>query len=361
MKKRIILSIFILILIIPLSQSIIISEFEANPAGTDTNNEWIELYSDEIINLSDSNYTLVNGDNDIYNLNETFSGFLIISLSGQWLDNSDETINLKNNSDILFQTPTKGDSANDNKTWQYCSNSDTWIFETQTKGTANICSVNQQNQTQNSSNNSDSSTQTQQSNITESSISLFDSTSEEYFGSIIDVDLDIYRGETDKYAIYIYIENSTKILTEKFTIHLKKKYTNYSFQIPVYIPDNCKFNEGKYNLIAEGINLKEEETIWLKRNLESDCYTNTNTGNASKNQTESILNQKTQGNNSADSNKSESNNINSTKSITGNIIYQSKEKLSGKKITFLLSLILFCLLVYSLIIKKQKSEEYNGN
>src|SRR3989344_3390746 len=43
-----------------------LNEIEANPEGTDSGNEWVELYSQDSVNLE--GYFLENGDGGIYNL-----------------------------------------------------------------------------------------------------------------------------------------------------------------------------------------------------------------------------------------------------------------------------------------------------
>ena len=63
---------------INICSAIKISEIELNPAGTDKGNEWIELFSDEKINLGE--YKLVNNDgsNQIFLLNCKLNYRLII-------------------------------------------------------------------------------------------------------------------------------------------------------------------------------------------------------------------------------------------------------------------------------------------
>jgi hypothetical protein len=73
-----------------------INEVEPNPSGADSDNEWIELYSDTEINLT--NWTLRDLDDNIIELNQTFSGYLIINLEGTWLRNTNESVFLYNGS-----------------------------------------------------------------------------------------------------------------------------------------------------------------------------------------------------------------------------------------------------------------------
>lgn len=124
-----------LIMMISLISGVRVNEIELNPNGTDTGNEWIELYSNEEINLT--GWTLVNNDDDVINLNQTFQNYLIINLNKQWLDNTNESVSLFNGSSLIDSSIVISDSQNNIKTWQYCS--DGWNFTDSTKGLENSC------------------------------------------------------------------------------------------------------------------------------------------------------------------------------------------------------------------------------
>jgi hypothetical protein len=111
-----------------------INEVELNPPGTDKGNEWVELYSDSPMSLD--GFRLINHDNKEINLSGNLSGYGVISFKSQWLDNSNESIKLIQDDNIIDQTPVLKDSSNDNKTWQFCSE---WEFKESTKGTENNC------------------------------------------------------------------------------------------------------------------------------------------------------------------------------------------------------------------------------
>jgi len=135
MRKQTIL--LILIFLIPIvSANIIVNEVELNPPGSDKGNEWIELYSKKEIDLT--NWSIVNNDNQSITLNQTFQGYLIISLEKQWLDNSDERVFLiDNNQTLIYETPILKDSKNNNQTYSNCD--DEWIFVDSTEGLENNC------------------------------------------------------------------------------------------------------------------------------------------------------------------------------------------------------------------------------
>ena len=113
-----------------------INEFEANPSGSDSGNEWVELYSEEEINLE--SYSLENADGDIYELSGSFSDYFIVHFDSQWLDNVDEKIYLKKEGILIDETGMFDDSKNNGKTWNFCG--EEWEFLEDSKGEINSCS-----------------------------------------------------------------------------------------------------------------------------------------------------------------------------------------------------------------------------
>lgn len=112
-----------------------ITEAESNPLGKDSGNEWVELYSDSDLSLD--NYFLENGDGDLFNLSGSINGYLVITFSGLWLDNLNETIFLKFNGDVIDEVPVFADSKNNDLTFSLCNNE--WDMATSTKGEDNSC------------------------------------------------------------------------------------------------------------------------------------------------------------------------------------------------------------------------------
>ena len=135
-RNKLFLIILLFILIIPSISAIRINEVELNPAGTDSGNEWIELYSKEEINLKD--YKLVNNDGGEINLEENFSGYYVYVFSTQWLDNTDEKVFLYKNDELIDETDLFADDKNDGRAWSYCSSSG-WQFIESTKEEENGC------------------------------------------------------------------------------------------------------------------------------------------------------------------------------------------------------------------------------
>jgi len=365
--KKFVLLISLLVIFSPLISAMIrINEVELNPQGyPDTGKEWIELYSEQEVNLT--NWTIMASNGRNISLNISFSEYYILMGSYNLLtDNDNKLFLINNNGDVISETINISDTSNDNRTWQYCNL--TWIFEDSTKEEENLCLIdssnnNQTNQTlENKINQTDNqiNQSSQTSKINESSL-YFETERSVEFEGYINIELDVYRGDTSKYALYVYIENNTKIITEKLIIHLNNKFTNYSFQIPVYIKEDCKYSAGEYQIIIEGLDSKEQKDIEIKRDSKSSCVINT----TSKNQTQGTTKTINETNNSEmQSILNEKNLLNEEElgksGITGRVIYIGDKRMTEKNVSFLLLSLLFCLLIYGLIKKRNGiNEEIN--
>lgn len=132
--------------------NIVINEFELNPPGTDSDNEWVELYNPTAATVSLSGWTLstTHGSTVSFSLTGSIgpASYLVIQPTGQWLDNDDESLTLNNSAGQTIDiAPAQGyavsDDSNDNRSWQrYPNGQDTessndWVFAASTKGQSN--------------------------------------------------------------------------------------------------------------------------------------------------------------------------------------------------------------------------------
>jgi hypothetical protein len=131
---------------LPPSSDLLINEFEQNPEGPDGGNEWVELYNPTNSSIDLTNWRLENNDGSKYwFLGEEIkaNGYLTITFTGLWLNNSDEKVILIHIDSILDETPIKADSSDDNRTWQRIPNGidtdsdDDWTFEVSSMGGLN--------------------------------------------------------------------------------------------------------------------------------------------------------------------------------------------------------------------------------
>lgn len=115
---------------------------ELNPSGSDSGNEWLELYSQESISLE--GYSLENEDGSVYELNGSIINYLIIQFSKQWLDNSNASVKIKKDNSTIYQTSTLADSKNNELTFNLCNGE--YVLKESSKGSENSCSPKQNTQ-----------------------------------------------------------------------------------------------------------------------------------------------------------------------------------------------------------------------
>jgi hypothetical protein len=127
---------------------------------------------------------------------------------------------------------------------------------------SDIFSIKILNGTQNSDQNQTEGQESNNEKENESTIRIVDAPEKAKFGSLIEVELEIYRGNTGKYAVYVYVEDeNNKKVSEKVTLHVNSKYTDYDKTVDVTL--NCKNNSGDYEIIAEGLEDKDSQSIFL--------------------------------------------------------------------------------------------------
>ena len=87
------------------------------------------------------------------------------------------------------------------------------------------------------------------------------------FGEIIKGNFYVYKGNTSKSSIKLYIENDDKRITKITKADLPGKYTNYSLTLPIQIEPNCdqKYEDGDYYVNLGWTSLsKEEDSFKIK-------------------------------------------------------------------------------------------------
>ena len=94
------------------------------------------------------------------------------------------------------------------------------------------------------------------------------------FGQEIRIELNAYRGNTNKKSVSVWIEdNKGKKLSKQSKTNLHLKYTNYSLTLPVQIYPNCdeEFDDDDYIIKAKGLDYEEEEEIEIEDFTKSMC------------------------------------------------------------------------------------------
>lgn len=130
------------------SQSVVINEFESNPAGDDTNNEWVELYNPTTEDINMTGWKIYNkniNSRDIpYNTTIKANSYYVLNITGDFITNDvGDQLTLKNDTVIIDVTSLKSDTANNDKCWARVPNgidtgSDSdWTFQLCTKSSSN--------------------------------------------------------------------------------------------------------------------------------------------------------------------------------------------------------------------------------
>ena len=107
-----------------------------------------------------------------------------------------------------------------------------------------------------------------------SSVSITDADSEIKFGESVDVELYVYRGDTNKYAVDVYVQGSEKVSAVS-VFHAGSKMKSYEVQMPVQLKPNCNggYADGVYNIVAEGLDATITRQITVSGISSANCKT----------------------------------------------------------------------------------------
>lgn len=99
------------------------------------------------------------------------------------------------------------------------------------------------------------------------------------FGDAVDVSIDVFRGDTAKYSLGVWIERPADgfDVSEKSVVHVKNKNMRSTLKIPVQIKPNCngRYKDGTYEVIAEGLGIRDVVEIQLSGKTAAMCKTET--------------------------------------------------------------------------------------
>lgn len=85
------------------------------------------------------------------------------------------------------------------------------------------------------------------------------------FGDAFPVELEIYRGSTNKYAIEIWIEYDGTKSSQVATLHAKNKFSLYHLMIPLQLKVNCDshLKDGLHSLIVSGLDQQINSSLFV--------------------------------------------------------------------------------------------------
>ena len=94
------------------------------------------------------------------------------------------------------------------------------------------------------------------------------------FGQTIRARINVYKGNTNKETIDVWMQDSSgNRISKQSRAGLESKYTNYTLTIPVQINPNCdgKFDDDSYTITASGLDSEDEHEIEIAGITESLC------------------------------------------------------------------------------------------
>jgi len=94
------------------------------------------------------------------------------------------------------------------------------------------------------------------------------------FGDSLRVRITIYKGDTNKYNLDLYIvdENNNQV-SKRSELNIEDKFMNYTLIIPIQLDPNCntKYPNGTYTVVLKGLDKKETKEIEIKGITKSLC------------------------------------------------------------------------------------------
>jgi len=230
--------------------NIIINEFMAAPLDK---KEWVELYNPNSEDVNLKGYFFSDLSNRKVYIT-TISGGTLIKANSYLVVNFQNTILMNNDGDEIRLINPKNktidivsyDKSKKGFSWSRVKTG--WLITNPSQGKKNY----------------------EESLFMNSSLKM-NPINETKFGSLLNVGVEIYKGDTEKKSVYLYIKD----LTRKTKVNVGEKFTNYSFSLPLLIDPNCnyKYSNKSYKLILEGLDKKYEESIKIEGIIKDLCKT----------------------------------------------------------------------------------------
>lgn len=236
---------------------IIITEFLPNPKGQDDANppdgEWIEIYNNknEDVNLNgfklkdDANHELILSNTNADELTLKSKSYKIIylsSISGFLNNDNLDKIRLYYGNKLIDEVS----YTNSKEEYSWGKLKNTWKILTPTPGEENF-------------------------DDSESRLISFIKIEKVYsgndnkltFGDNFEVRLRIYKGDTNKNAIDVWVENENSRISKVTNFNIYNKFENYTLNIPLILDSNCneKYKDGNYKIKVHGFDQEDEEEI----------------------------------------------------------------------------------------------------
>ena len=247
-----------------------ISEFIPDPRGNDSSpmpdGEWIELYNPTNTEMNLKWFFMKDLFGHILYVIDTTvtdgimtipaNGFLVVYTNGKsgFLNNLGvETLSLYNRDGTLIQNVTYYDSKEGNS-YAYIEGIG-WQNTMPTPGEKNVYLA-----------------EHNESFVNIENVYDLGSDKKAKFGQTIRVKVNIYKGDTAKNTVKLWIEDNEKVSKET-TTNIYTKYTSYVLTLPIQIKPNCngEFDDGTYYINIEGFGKSDKQSIKIEDNQDDVC------------------------------------------------------------------------------------------
>jgi len=93
------------------------------------------------------------------------------------------------------------------------------------------------------------------------------------FGQTIRVKVHVYKGDTTKNSIALYVENRKDRISKQSKTSVYTRYTDYSLVIPIQLKPNCneEFDDDDYYVYIKGLDKEDKEEIEVEGITDSLC------------------------------------------------------------------------------------------
>jgi len=93
----------------------------------------------------------------------------------------------------------------------------------------------------------------------------FPSDNKYVFGDPVKAKIVIYKGNTRKSAVKLYVEGTNKKVSQVTTFYAHKPNQEYDFTTLIHLNSGCSYKKGKYKLVAEGLDKKVTKSIEIEQ------------------------------------------------------------------------------------------------
>ena len=260
-----------------------INEIMYNPEGSDNNKEYIEIFFDnwtdlthwiiadsnsndtlELVRYSNSSYALIVEEGfDYKGINASI--YSVGAAIGNNLNNDGkESIYLYDNNMTLIDNVSYSDDLGadgDGKSLQLIDG--IWHACMPTPGSVNTCNESEKKNVSYEENTTEFT-----NNLSVSYLRILELPARVESDEIINIKINAYRGNTAKYAVYLWLEDDEqKRITNKLTFYLYEKFTNFTVRVPLIIREKCKIpiEEKIYFVVLTGLDTISKREIKIKR------------------------------------------------------------------------------------------------